>query len=205
MALFYYVEIMFPGAAHRCKVQGEEADIVIHDLNIAIEYDGGYWHGEKEISKDVGKYHHMSNAGYKLLRIRETRCPNLPDYEGVVFRVKNGRSSAETDKMIKEVLGYLNRLQPNAQIPNVDTIRDTEKIAACIAHQRYLRSLAYCFPDVAKGWDWDRNGDLLPEAIAAKSNKKVWWLCEREKHSFSMSPNHRTAGTRCPYCSGHMK
>ena len=32
-------------------------------------------------------------------------------------------------------------------------------------------------PDIAAEWNYEKNGDLTPDQITSKSNKKVWWKC----------------------------
>lgn len=36
-------------------------------------------------------------------------------------------------------------------------------------------SLAEARPDLAKEWNYEKNGDLRPEDVSCGSNKKVWW------------------------------
>lgn len=57
-------------------------------------------------------------------------------------------------------------------------------------------------PDLAKEWDYERNHPLLPTAVKSKSNKKVWWVCERG-HAYEASVDRRARGDSCPYCSNH--
>lgn len=35
------------------------------------------------------------------------------------------------------------------------------------------------YSDIANEWHPFMNGDLLPEMIAGKSSKKVWWQCSK--------------------------
>ena len=65
------------------------------------------------------------------------------------------------------------------------------------------KSLAYRFPELAKEWHPTKNGDLRLDDIAAGSNKKVWWKCIKS-HEWQATPNNRTRGSGCPYCSGRL-
>ena len=51
-------------------------------------------------------------------------------------------------------------------------------------------------------WDWEKNNQLglFPDKLAYKSNKKVWWKCNKG-HSWDDEIYHRTDGRGCPYCS----
>lgn len=64
-----------------------------------------------------------------------------------------------------------------------------------------INDLKTVFPDRAKEWDYEKNGNLTPDSVAARSNKKVWWNCSKG-HSYEASPDHRARGQNCPYCSG---
>jgi hypothetical protein len=33
------------------------------------------------------------------------------------------------------------------------------------------------YPELAKEWHPDKNGNLSPHEVALKSNKRVWWIC----------------------------
>ena len=58
------------------------------------------------------------------------------------------------------------------------------------------------YPKLAKQWHPIKNNDLKASDVMPKSNKKVWWLCEKG-HEWQTTPNSRTTGGYgCPYCSG---
>jgi hypothetical protein len=58
------------------------------------------------------------------------------------------------------------------------------------------------FPEVSAEWHPTLNGSLLPDAISAKSTKKVWWLCP-VGHDFEAVVRARTGqGITCHYCTG---
>lgn len=59
------------------------------------------------------------------------------------------------------------------------------------------------YPEIAKEWDYEKNGEVTPEKVFPKTNKRYWWICQ-QGHSYEASPNNRTSKNRgCPYCSGH--
>ena len=58
------------------------------------------------------------------------------------------------------------------------------------------------YPDVACEWHPTKNGKLTPADVHYSGNKKFWWLCAKDRdHEWDATPNHRTAGKGCPYCS----
>ena len=78
-------------------------------------------------------------------------------------------------------------------------------------------SLAEARPDLAKEWNYEKNGDLKPEDVSCGSNKKVWWRLPydvpndypvehlRGKHfefEWEAAICSRNNGASCPYLSG---
>ena len=59
---------------------------------------------------------------------------------------------------------------------------------------------ASCYPEVAKSWDYLKNGNMKPTIISCGSNKKYWWKCEKG-HEWQASPHNRRS-TGCPICDG---
>ena len=69
--------------------------------------------------------------------------------------------------------------------------------------QRILKGyndLATINPDLAREWNYEKNGDLKPSMISPGNNKKVWWKCSKG-HEWKASVNHRNDGSGCPVCS----
>ena len=58
-------------------------------------------------------------------------------------------------------------------------------------------------PELVLEWDYDKNAPLTPNNVAAFSNKKYWWKCG-SGHSWLATPNNRSNGYGCPYCSGRL-
>ena len=57
------------------------------------------------------------------------------------------------------------------------------------------------FPDIAREWNYRRNGTLLPNQISAQSGKKVWWICS-EGHEWKAVVANRTGNrSGCPRCN----
>lgn len=83
-------------------------------------------------------------------------------------------------------------------------------------------SLAEARPDLAKEWNYEKNGDLRPEDVGYKSNKKVWWIYHydvpddypverlRGKHfkfewrAFVNNRNRGKHSNGCPFLNGEM-
>jgi hypothetical protein len=58
-------------------------------------------------------------------------------------------------------------------------------------------------PDLAKEWHPAKNGSSTPRDVTPNSNKKVWWICSKnKKHEWEAAISDRNNGNGCPYCSG---
>lgn len=59
-------------------------------------------------------------------------------------------------------------------------------------------------PNLAKEWNFEKNGKLQPKDFTAGSNKNVWWKCKLG-HSWKTIIAHRfLKGCNCPYCAGRI-
>ena len=63
--------------------------------------------------------------------------------------------------------------------------------------------LATTNKEIAKEWHPTKNGTISIYDIAAGSNKKNWWKCEKgNDHEWETSPSNRTLkDSNCPYCT----
>ena len=72
MEILIYCELksIFQNVRWREKVNGQECDVFIPDYNIAVEYDGVYYHQERH-EQDIIKNQKLSGAGVTLFRVRQ--------------------------------------------------------------------------------------------------------------------------------------
>lgn len=69
---------------------------------------------------------------------------------------------------------------------------------------RGVNDLETLFPDIAKQWNANLNGNLTPKDINSKSCKKIWWTCENNHIYQTQVANRTNLKTGCPYCSGRL-
>ena len=58
------------------------------------------------------------------------------------------------------------------------------------------------FPNLAKEWDYELNNGVKPSDVFPLSNKKYHWICSLG-HKWEATPNSRSYGRGCPFCSGN--
>lgn len=61
-------------------------------------------------------------------------------------------------------------------------------------------NLATEFPDIAAELHQTKNGRLPADQVLPSAAKRVWWHCPNG-HDYEATPNKRTSGGGCPYCS----
>ena len=62
--------------------------------------------------------------------------------------------------------------------------------------------LATAYPELAKHWDFGRNGKLTPGDVPPGTEKKVWWVCARGHHWQASVSSRTHSRSGCPICAG---
>ena len=189
-AIVYYLKKYGFDVLHSYRGQGYELDVYIPSKKIAIEYDGSFWH-ENKISKDLEKNQKCKKDDIKLYRIREG-LPSLND-SSIDFVVQKGQKDLQ--KILKNLLSEIIGLNID-----VNFERDTIAIENLREYTEKHNSILISNPEIAREWNYEKNGNLKPEHFVANSNKKVWWKCEKG-HEWEASIYSRNKGHGCPYCS----
>lgn len=63
-----------------------------------------------------------------------------------------------------------------------------------------VNDLLTTHPDVAKEWNYERNGELSPNQVSYGSHKKVWWKCRMCDYEWEALISSRSQGAGCPIC-----
>ncbi len=59
-------------------------------------------------------------------------------------------------------------------------------------------------PDLAAQWHPTLNGDLTPDDVLPRSNRRIWWKCDAgPDHEWQTTVNSRSSGVGCPACAGY--
>lgn len=91
----YIRSLGFEVATRQRRFEGKEMDILVEELNLAIEYCGLYWHGDtlKEPYYHVDKMHLAERYGYRLITIFEDEW--LEQQDKVKTRLLNALGASE--------------------------------------------------------------------------------------------------------------
>ena len=175
-----------------------EIDIYLPALHLGIEYDGQAWHksGKKDLKKDLLC---LAN-GVGLIRVREPKCPQISGI-GPCYNLPDTKESS-LDAAIKFIFETLQE-EYDVNIPpeiQVDVASHRIKIYELMELRDKANSLGMLQPQLAKEWNYQKNGSLTPEMVYEKSNKKVWWRCPICGHEWDAVIASRVAGNGCPEC-----
>ena len=192
-AIFYYIQSYYPATLNRYKNNKIEFDVFIPDNQTAIEYDGKYYHGQKNsLLKENRKDDYCRANHIRLIRIRDSSLP-ITNYAEIISCEDANFKSLET--AIQELLL---KLQINIAV-NIE--KDTSKILANYRKRSQENSFASLFPNRAKEWNYEKNYPLTPDKVSAHSNHKVWWKCKKGHEWQAIIGNRIKGDSKCPYCS----
>lgn len=203
-----YTELLtiFADTKSRQQIQGKEADVFIPDLNIAIEYDGAFFHADPiVVRRDKAKAKHFQKNQIELIRVREKPLQKLGKLDIIV----SPNELKKTD--INQLVSRLASLRPviteeclrycsNKKFQGDKLYRE---LVALLPNPFPEVSLEQVAPSIAAEWDYQKNHPLTPKNFSSGSGQKVWWLCkENPKHSWeAVIASRARSGSGCPYCS----
>ena len=199
-AVYYYIKRAFPDAIANYRpnqFNSLELDIFVPSLRMGIEYDGDRWH--QNIEKDLNKNKQCSESNIVLIRIREPSCPIIFDNLSICIIRESKKSGL--DKTIKLLFESICETFCIECDINIDFERDSAAILELLNPIEKENNILFLNPNLASEWDYQKNGDILPNMVTVGSDKKVWWLCPLG-HSYFSSVSSRVRGRGCPICSG---
>ena len=190
-SIYFYIKKLFPDAINGDKHLGMEFDIFIPSINIAIEYDGIFWHKNKQ-ALDERKNRLCKENNLLLIRVREdSKCDWIEnDYLKIITC---GSSDNGLKNALELLMSFLNKKI------DIDLSRDRSDIYSLFVNDQKIKSLLNLNPQLAEEWNYDKNGKLKPDMVTANSHKKVWWKCEKG-HEWQATIADRNAGSGCPIC-----
>lgn len=231
-AILYYIKKIYPNALNKykeCFDNAMEFDVYIPELKVAIEYDGCNWHKtEEQHKREVKKYKISRKNGIHLIRIKEKNGVQWDDTYDEIYYVKPVKRNNlfELEKIINYVLNSITVSIDNlieAWHPSshsdyvsgifkykpfklfhhgVDVNLERDKLEILNYLSKIENSLSDLRPDVAAKWNYERNGDLVPNMFSVGSNEKVWWKCPDCGHEWQSSIVHMTkSAVGCPVCA----
>lgn len=190
-AIFYYLN-KCTYALNREKVFGYEIDIFLPKVNVGIEYDGMRFHKDKKLNYDKKKDKDLSRKGIKIFRIKESKDNESKE-----------KYNVNVNQYIKSLNNVISKLARDLGF-NVDVNikRDEQKIYSQYVSLLKPNNLVVKCPDIAKEWNYERNGNIKPEMVSFGTNKVFWWKCSKCGFEYKSSVQIKTSGKggHCPNC-----
>jgi very-short-patch-repair endonuclease len=196
---------LFDGAKSRFKIDKKEIDIFIEELSLGIEYDGSYYHADKE-TKDRSKNNFMLNRGISIIRVRERPLNKISTHD-IIVRDHN-LSKADLNRIVQSIIDII----PAQDSSKFDDYLKLNEFHNEDVFKKYLSYLPDPFPEdslqernsnLASQWHTVKNFPLTPRNFTEHSGKKAWWICKKnEEHEWEASIDKRSQGRGCPFCAG---
>lgn len=173
---------------------GKEIDIYLPEYKIGIEYNGIFWHKDKN-NYDRRKVDFFADKNIRIVTIAEGN-QNIASGDTIeyVYNSSNKDSLNWAIQRLFELIG-LSKV-------SIDVMNDASEIYNQYITIEKENSLASKYPEVAKQWNYEKNLSLKPEMIMPNSNKKVWWKCHKGHEWQAVVSSRTSGGNGCPYCSG---
>lgn len=197
---------LFDDVNSRFKINTTEIDIFLPKFNIAIEYDGWFYHKDKK-HKDLKKNAFLSSQKIIFFRVREHPLELLSENDLNISQ--NSLKKKDLNKVFKMIYPFVDKnirqkiteYYDKSSFVNEDLFKE---------YMSYFPSpfpenaLLKTHPSISSEWDYDKNYPLTPENFASGNHYKAWWLCAKG-HSYDSRIYSRTGQnkTGCPYCSGN--
>jgi very-short-patch-repair endonuclease len=195
---------LFPTTVSREKIEGFEIDIYIPELKVGIEYDGSYWHKNRD--KNDRKKNLLLEPKISLIRIREKGLSKISASD-IEHNPKH-----LTNELVKKILNLILIRKSNISIDKLGIIQNyfknknwiSDTLFKKIFSERNLidfeKSLKFKFPKLVEEWHPTKNENLLPENFLPFSAKKVWWKAKCGHEWEALISNRTSNGTGCPKC-----
>ena len=203
-AIYYYISKVYKNVYNRYKLMNKyELDIYIKDANIAIEYDGLYFHNrDRTIKTEKVKNAITIEKKIILYRIKETkRKLNKPYIRNNIIYYNYDRGN----NLNNAIMLLFKELRKEKNI-DIDIERDFGNIINMYINVSTESSITNKGHGLLEEWNYEKNGNLKPDIINIHSNQKVWWKCPKG-HEWRETPHSRIdkeGFSKCPYCSGRI-
>lgn len=191
-AIYFYCK-KYTNAINRYTEFGKdkEIDIYLPEYNIGIEYNGMYWHRNKE-QKDKEKIKYFADKDIRIITVKE-------GYKNVVSTdtIEHDYSNKQTiNFVIESLLGLI-----GIEYDEINIDKDFNKINEQYIESEKENSIAVKCKDSLAEWNYEKNGNILPTMVSYGSGRKFWWKCKDCSCEWKSTVGKYAGGQRCPKCT----
>jgi len=178
-------------------------DILIEDINLAIEYDGEFYHKSRR-QQDYKKNHNLNSRGFEVIRFREGKLKNIGQSDINVPVNKLGKE--HIDMLLRKIKNsapfrYEKNIEKYLKADSYQNETYFNELVNAMPGAIKEQSLGHLYPDLLSSWDEEKNQPLSPFNLFPFTSQDLWWTCELG-HSWQAPPGRRIAGNGCPFCRG---
>jgi very-short-patch-repair endonuclease/DNA-directed RNA polymerase subunit RPC12/RpoP len=194
--IFSELHQFFKNVVSAQKVEGKLIDIFIKDFNLAIEYDGSYWH--KDLNRDKIKNKLFKENGLLTLRVREYPLKKL-EKQDVVYSLKDNLFDVieyilnfimDNYKIKKSLKDKINLYLKNKKATNYDffeSIKDQYKV------KQITNPILFN--------DFDKEKNSLPlHYYGVGSGYKAFWRCNKCGIEYKKTIKNKNRAPDCGNC-----
>jgi hypothetical protein len=182
-------------------LNGMSIDLYIPEYRIGIEYDGEKYHTNK--SNDELKYKLCQENNVKLLRVIEVskgQQEKKDIFAEWYYLYRRNNNYSNISEVIIAVLKYIGKNKESVFLEDPINIKsDLVHIKEQIKKEFDKRTLFYKWTELADYWDYDKNGDIMPNHVFKSDNKTYYLKCPKCKEEYSFRPYYRRKAI--PPCS----
>ena len=214
-AIFYYLKKCGRGVRNNQTDRGSSIDVLLRETQVVVEYNSLYYHmrvrNEREaeaLERSLDKYQRLSRY-YRVFVVTEweREAEALAGLGSPLIHPIPVPVYAYTKKTLsvynQKILELLRLVFPNSEgYPEVDIQQDELEILAQYVSGAVAHSFQDQHPQLARDWDWRRNGTLAPNMFAPNTLHRFYWVCRSCGRSYRMSMGNRQKVNpdTCPIC-----
>lgn len=168
-----------------------EVDIMNYTLGIFIDYRGAYSHKfDRSLKRDREFEYKCRDNGINLIIINEVEKGESSIIgNSIIYNYRNDRDKTQLIQLLNKILKYY----------GIELDIDDKMI-----RDAYINSLKGNKYNNSSNEPWvsEINDNVNPKMLARRSHTKVKFVCELG-HEYETTPDKKSRGDGCPYCSGH--
>ena len=158
-------------------------DIFIPSLQLAIEYDGIYYHRNTS-SSDMQKTSLCRDHGINLIHIQEMKANQKKSRKRNVVSYYYENNYKNINSAIQSLCALINKKYGIEIQIDVDLNRDNTKIISYIQAKYYRKTIAYVWPESENYW------------LEEENKRSIYDVFYTDNNSFLL---------QCPYCQNKFK
>ena len=191
--IFYYLSKIVK-AENRKKIDGKEIDIFLPDYNVGIEYNGRFYHKDRQ-EKDNEKIEFFQKRAVRIISVIEGDKDGV---DGDIIYCTHPKNRLKSLKNVIKII--IDKL--SLPYVDIDISRDEKEIKTRYLNLPKDNSVSNRFPQLLTDWDFSKN-DVDPYVLPSNQYIRVYWKCSKcGFESFTAASNYAEKG--CPCCKGRV-